>query len=219
MAARVLQKNMQAMNSTPPLEGVKSCQYASEGNIYVWDLVLQGPPDSPYAGMDFKAQLKFPKDFPMNPPELRIMSPFWHPNVYPDGKVCMTILHAPKGDMEDTLRWSPVLGVDKIIISFISLLWDPDPSEAGAPANVDALREWRHDRKKYIERCIALGASAPASATKGAAVKPSVPPHSYKTQVAQLRDMGIEASEEELVAALKQVDGDITKAVNALYDR
>eukprot|EP00008_Paramoeba_atlantica_P007852 CAMPEP_0201491500 /NCGR_PEP_ID=MMETSP0151_2-20130828/30101_1 /ASSEMBLY_ACC=CAM_ASM_000257 /TAXON_ID=200890 /ORGANISM="Paramoeba atlantica, Strain 621/1 / CCAP 1560/9" /LENGTH=124 /DNA_ID=CAMNT_0047877881 /DNA_START=91 /DNA_END=462 /DNA_ORIENTATION=- len=124
---------MALMQSFPPSDGVLSCTYVSEANLFAWDLTLRGPPDSPYHGLTFTASLAFPRDFPMMPPEMRITSPFWHPNVYPDGRVCMTILHPPQGNREDCLRWSPVLGVDKIVLSFLSLLADPDPSEADAP--------------------------------------------------------------------------------------
>ena len=38
----------------------------------------------------FKAIMKFPQDYPNMPPTLKITSDFWHPNVYPDGKVCIS---------------------------------------------------------------------------------------------------------------------------------
>ena len=38
----------------------------------------------------FKALMTFPKDYPNSPPTLKIVSDFWHPNVYPDGRVCIS---------------------------------------------------------------------------------------------------------------------------------
>ena len=38
----------------------------------------------------FKASMKFPADYPNMPPTLKITSDFWHPNVYPDGRVCIS---------------------------------------------------------------------------------------------------------------------------------
>ena len=38
----------------------------------------------------FKAAMKFPSDYPNMPPTLKITSDFWHPNVYPDGRVCIS---------------------------------------------------------------------------------------------------------------------------------
>jgi ubiquitin-protein ligase len=34
--------------------------------------------------------MKFPSDYPNQPPELTFLSEFWHPNVYDNGKVCIS---------------------------------------------------------------------------------------------------------------------------------
>ena len=36
----------------------------------------------------FNAQMDFPQDYPNMPPKLKILSSFYHPNVYDDGTVC-----------------------------------------------------------------------------------------------------------------------------------
>ena len=53
------------------------------------------PPLPRSEGGFFNAVMKFPKDYPQMPPTLQFTSEFWHPNVYPDGKVCISILHSP----------------------------------------------------------------------------------------------------------------------------
>ena len=46
--------------------------------------------------------------------------------VYPDGKVCISILHAPGDDPmgyeTSAERWSPVQSVEKILLSVVSML-------------------------------------------------------------------------------------------------
>jgi len=46
--------------------------------------------------------------------------------VYPDGNVCISILHAPGDDPtmyeQASERWSPVQSVEKVILSVISML-------------------------------------------------------------------------------------------------
>ena len=46
--------------------------------------------------------------------------------VYPDGRVCISILHAPGDDPmgyeTSAERWSPVQSVEKILLSVVSLL-------------------------------------------------------------------------------------------------
>ena len=78
----------------------------------------------------------------------------WHPNIYPDGKVCISILHPPGEDKFNELesadeRWRPILGVESILISVMSLFSDPNDD---SPANVDAAKEWRENNKAFKRR-------------------------------------------------------------------
>jgi len=97
--------------------------------------------------------MKFPTDYPMNPPSLTILSEFWHPNVYIDGRVCISILHSPGNDpMSGELpeeRWMPTQTVSTIMLSFQSMLSDPNCS---SPANIDASVMWRDKRVDFYER-------------------------------------------------------------------
>jgi ubiquitin-conjugating enzyme E2 G1 len=97
---------------------------------------------------------------------MKFLTKMWHPNsklcfelsqnfvVYPDGKVCISILHPPgtdqfnSGETADE-RWRPILGVESIILSVISMLNDPNIS---SPANIDAAVEYRDNRESYIKK-------------------------------------------------------------------
>jgi ubiquitin-conjugating enzyme E2 R len=127
-------------------------------DLFTWTVWFSGPADTLYFPGQYKGLMTFPQDFPFKPPEFRILSSFWHPNVYDDGKVCISILHAPGTDEMNTIetasmRWTPVQSIDKVLISIISLLGEPDPSEAGAPANVDALSQYRKNRAAFEDKC------------------------------------------------------------------
>ncbi|WP_411023349.1 ubiquitin-conjugating enzyme E2, partial [Salmonella sp. s51228] len=69
-----------------------------EENMLEWEVLISGPEGTPYEYGVFSALLKFPEDYPMNPPTMRFTSDIFHPNVYPDGKVCISILHPPGDD-------------------------------------------------------------------------------------------------------------------------
>eukprot|EP00958_Prasinococcus_capsulatus_P008242 scaffold790_cov387-Prasinococcus_capsulatus_cf.AAC.14 len=61
--------------------------------------------------------------------------------VYPDGRVCISILH-PAGDDPNgyelaSERWSPVHTVETILLSIISMLSSPNDE---SPANIDAAK-------------------------------------------------------------------------------
>lgn len=70
--------------------------------------------------------------------------------VYADGRVCISILHAPGDDPmgyeSSAERWSPVQSVEKILLSVVSMLAEPN-DESGA--NVDAAKMWREDRREF----------------------------------------------------------------------
>lgn len=71
-------------------------------------------------GAFLRARMTFPSDYPINPPELKFISSMWHPNIYSDGRVCISILHPPGDDPLNPYesaaeRWSPVHTVESIV--------------------------------------------------------------------------------------------------------
>jgi ubiquitin-conjugating enzyme E2 G1 len=111
-----------------------------DNDLFKWSVIFEGPEDTLYEGGYFKAEMKFPEDYPNNPPEMKFVSKMWHPNIYPDGKVCISILHPPGTDAMNAQekaeeRWRPILGVEAILMSVISMLNDPNIE---SPANLDA---------------------------------------------------------------------------------
>lgn len=141
-------------------------------NIYEWVVALMVlNPDSQYYGGYFKAKMTFPQDYPYTPPgelhqshlgtpltssDFKFLRPLYHPNVYPDGRLCISILHAPGAD-ERALemagetaaeRWTPVQTVESVLISVLSLL---DDAEVSSPANVDAGIMLRKEPARYRE--------------------------------------------------------------------
>ena len=126
----------------------------NDDDIFNWNVALIViNPDSDYYGGYFKAKMTFPNNYPYSPPTFQFNRPLFHPNIYADGKLCISILHAP-GDDEMSgesagERWSPAQRVESVLISIISLL---DDAECSSPANVDAGVLLRKDRPGFKER-------------------------------------------------------------------
>ncbi|KIH59298.1 ubiquitin--protein ligase [Ancylostoma duodenale] len=80
-----------------PVEGF-SAGLVNDDDIYKWEVLVIGPPDTLYEGGFFKAILDFPKDYPQKPPKMKFVSEIWHPNIDKDGHVCISILHDPGDD-------------------------------------------------------------------------------------------------------------------------
>ncbi|KAH8313040.1 hypothetical protein KR067_010794 [Drosophila pandora] len=153
-----------------PVEGFR-VKLINDDNLFEWEVAIFGPPDTLYQGGYFKAHMKFPHDYPYSPPSIRFLTKVWHPNVYENGDLCISILHPPVDDPQSgelpCERWNPTQNVRTILLSVISLLNEPNTF---SPANVDAsvmYRRWRDSQGKDNEypniiRKQALAANAEA---------------------------------------------------------
>jgi len=152
---RLLQNTFKRIQ-TNPVEGF-CVELPDESNFFEWKIYLEGPSGTPFASGIFQLLMTFPQDYPMAPPTLRFISDFWHPNVYKDGRVCISILHPPGEDMMSgelaEERWLPTQTVETVVLSVMSMLGDPNIS---SPANVDASVEMRKQPDKYVSRIKAL---------------------------------------------------------------
>ena len=72
-----------------------------DNNIYKWSVIFNGPEDTIFEGGFFKAILTFPEDYPQSPPEMRFITEMFHPNIYKDGKVCISISMSRKKQKKD----------------------------------------------------------------------------------------------------------------------
>ena len=97
--------------------------------------------------------MTFAKDYPYAPPTFRFRTPIHHPNIFSDGRLCISILHAPGEDEMSgeaaSERWSPLQGVESVLRSVLLLLDDP---EINSPANVDASVSYRDKRADYDKK-------------------------------------------------------------------
>merc|ERR1711993_204921 len=152
-AVRALALELKSLQEDP-LEGIRS-RLVNEENLFEWEVALFGPPDTLYQGGYFKAHMKFPSDYPYSPPSVRFITKVWHPNVYENGDLCISILHPPVDDPHSgelpCERWNPTQNVRTILLSVVSLLNEPNTY---SPANVDAsvmYRRWKDSKGKDKE--------------------------------------------------------------------
>ncbi|ESO04564.1 hypothetical protein HELRODRAFT_185559 [Helobdella robusta] len=149
-AIRALQLELKKLNDEP-VEGFR-VRLFNDSHIFEWEVALFGPPGTLYEGGYFKAIMRFPTDYPYSPPSVRFLCKMFHPNVYENGFVCISILHPPIDDPQSgelpSERWNPTQNVRTILLSIISLLNEPNTA---SPANVDAsvaFRKWKDSKGK-----------------------------------------------------------------------
>ncbi|EZF34413.1 hypothetical protein H109_03170 [Trichophyton interdigitale MR816] len=155
MASSIAQKRLfheYKLLSTSPPDGITAGPI-TEDDMFLWEALIQGPEGTPFEGGVFAAELKFPKDYPLSPPSMRFLGNMWHPNIFENGNVCISILHPPGDDPNHyehaSERWSPIQSVEKILISVMSMLAEPNDE---SPANVEAAKMWRERRSDYEAR-------------------------------------------------------------------
>ena len=125
-----------------------------ENDVFKWLVLIEGPEGTPYEGGVFQATLEFPSTYPNNPPKMKFVTPIWHPNIYKNGEVCISILHEPEFDQFNEMetlveKWRPVLGVREIVLSVLSLLSEPNIE---SNANIDASIQYRDDRPAFKKK-------------------------------------------------------------------
>lgn len=153
-AAAILQR--QYRDLTDPKNGIPSFHIElDDDNIFLWNIgIMVLNKESMYHGGYFKGQMRFPSDFPFSPPTFRFTPAIYHPNVYRDGRLCISILHQggdPTSDEPENETWTPAQTVESVLISIISLLEDPNIS---SPANIDASVELRKNPDAYKKKVL-----------------------------------------------------------------
>jgi len=144
-SAKIIRKHYEKYMSDP----IENLSIEDPEDIYKWYFILIGPKDTPWEDEIYNGIMEFPKNYPFSPPIINFSSQLYHPNIYKDGKVCISILHEGIDEYgyEDTSeRWSPVQTIQTIFLSIISLFHEPN---CNSPANVDASIMYKKDIKEF----------------------------------------------------------------------
>jgi len=123
-------------------------------NFFIWKILLFGPLETIFEGGIFECQLKFPNDYPNSPPEFIFITKLFHPNIYPNGKMCISILNQGNNVNDDfTLlyehiseRWNPSHNVNSILLSILTIIASPNFESS---ANIEATLMWQKNWNKY----------------------------------------------------------------------
>ena len=132
-----IQKELGEIRKDPPPNC--SAGPVDDDNMFVWQAVLVGPPDTPYAGGFFTLDIEFPQNYPVEPPNVKFRTDIYHCNVYEDGRICMDILKE---------KWTSALTIGMVLLAISSMLEDPNPD---SPARPSIAYKYKDDRIAHDE--------------------------------------------------------------------
>ncbi|KAE9969438.1 SUMO conjugating enzyme Hus5 [Venturia inaequalis] len=104
-----------------------------------WECSVPGKDKTLWEGGLFKLESLIATEYPTKPPKCRFVPPLFHPNVYPSGTVCLSILNEEEG-------WKPAITIKDILLGIQSLLDEPNPD---SPAQAEAYNLFKKDRAGY----------------------------------------------------------------------
>ncbi|XP_016570245.1 SUMO-conjugating enzyme SCE1 isoform X1 [Capsicum annuum] len=91
-------------------------------NLMVWHCSIPGKTGTDWEGGCYPVTILFSEDYPSKPPKCKFPQGFFHPNVYPSGTVCLSILNEDSG-------WRPAITVKQILVGIQDLLDQPNPAD------------------------------------------------------------------------------------------
>lgn len=72
----------------------------------------------------------------------KFVPPLFHPNVYPSGTICLSILNEEEG-------WRPAITLKQVLMGIQDLLDEPNPN---SPAQSEAYNLYMHNKSEYKRR-------------------------------------------------------------------
>ena len=121
-----------------------------ENSIFEWTATLLGPKDTSYKNGIFILNIKFPKDYPNQGPEICFKTPIYHINVnpyiseYPGkeslGHICLSTLN----------WWKPEYTMAEVLTNIFALFYLCNPE---SPYGLDRANEFKFNRALYEAKC------------------------------------------------------------------
>ena len=143
-AIRILNNHLNAYNKDP-IDGII---IESTDNALKLTFTLIGPKNTPWEDYPMFGTIEINDSYPFTPPNIKFSSKTLHPNIYKDGKICLSILNNQQdefGYFQKNELWSPALDIRCIFLSIMSMFHEPNLE---SPADVDSCVLYRNDRKK-----------------------------------------------------------------------
>ncbi|KKZ66817.1 ubiquitin-conjugating enzyme E2 M [[Emmonsia] crescens] len=113
--------------------------YKNRDNPFHFSLVIE-PDEGMYKGGSFKFTFDIPRGeeaFPFFPPKVKCTQKIYHPNIDPQGNVCLNILRD---------AWNPILDLNSVAFGLLHIFLEPNYVD---PLNKEAAEDLRLNREGF----------------------------------------------------------------------
>lgn len=107
-----------------------------------WECAIPGKKGTPWENGLYKLTMHFKDDYPSTPPKCKFEPPLFHPNVYPSGTVCLSLLDEEKD-------WRPSITIKQILLGIQALLNEPNIKD---PAQAEAYTIYCQNKAEYEKK-------------------------------------------------------------------
>lgn len=137
-ATKRLNKEYKSIQANPPPYIIA---HPSEDNILEWHYVLTGPQDTPYEGGQYHGLLRFPPQYPFQPPSILMITPSGR--FKPNTRICLSM----SDYHPDT--WNPAWSVLTILTGMLSFFTGEESTTGSINTSVNHRKVLAQKSKKF----------------------------------------------------------------------
>lgn len=132
MCTRRLTRELQALNKNP-LTSPRIQAMPNEANILEWHYVIEGSSGTPYHGGFYHGKLIFPKEYPLKPPSVIMLTPSGR--FKPNRRLCLSM-----SDFHPE-SWNPMWSVSTILTGLYSFMVETAPTLGSIETTTEMKRK------------------------------------------------------------------------------
>ena len=113
-------------------------------DVFEWECLVPGKKGTLWENGFYPVKMIFSPSYPAQPPRCYLPAGFFHPNVFPNGQICLSILN-------ESYDWKPTISIKQILVGIQDLFDNPNKE---SPAQQEANDYFCRDLNGYKRRVI-----------------------------------------------------------------
>eukprot|EP01059_Diplonema_ambulator_P019686 TRINITY_DN33315_c0_g1_i1.p1 TRINITY_DN33315_c0_g1~~TRINITY_DN33315_c0_g1_i1.p1 ORF type:complete len:457 (+),score=157.97 TRINITY_DN33315_c0_g1_i1:102-1472(+) len=187
-----VQKDLKEVMQSPNIDSPPIYVTCVEDKLDHVVAMVVGPPQTPYHFGFYSFDMRFPQTYPNDPPKVKISTTDYgrvrfNPNLYADGKVCLSILGTWRGETSEI--WRSAYSVGYVLNAIQSLIMNQEPyhNEPGFEKEILEM-EAESDDDKGDASMNPGASSSQGQVTQGSVKKRRRDPEDVKAEAAAYSD-------------------------------